>query len=79
MSRPTHRTLSSKAEREAHPPMFLQPMFDFPVPRPHAGKKSTRTEARPWERTIGGSTQPPMSRHDRRALRRHLEKHHGNQ
>lgn len=28
----------------------LRPMTDIPLPRPHAGKKSKRTHARPWER-----------------------------
>lgn len=69
MSHPTHRTPSSAMRREGQIRGFLQVMFDTPVPRPHAGKKSVRKDARPWERTASGDgNQPPMNRALRRSL-----------
>jgi hypothetical protein len=56
----------------------LQPMGDVPVPRPHAGKKSKRLTARPWEAKLDTGQPAPIlpTRRQRRALQRHLAKHH---
>lgn len=68
VSRPTHRTPSSAMRREERIRGFLQPMFDFPVPRAHAGRRSVRKAARPWELTsTGDGNQPEMNRATRRA------------
>lgn len=74
---PTHRTPSSAMRREERDTTFLQPMFDVPVPRLHAGRKSVRKCARPWESTgTGDGKQPEIGRYQRRRIQRHLAKHH---
>lgn len=54
----------------------LQQMFDVPVPREHAGRKSVRKCARPWEAAVDADeTVPHFNRAQRRALM-HGHRHH---